>query len=149
MQQDTGNGQWKGGTKVLRVYTTHILKIKIRRQFLIPIPLPQGEIISLNNLCSFGKEICLSNAKCLGKNIVYRYVFPSGGISYYYIGARSTTFKMRLANHQASFKDKEKIHSTNLLSRFIRSLQDRIANFDVKWEIIGGDKKKNNLENRE
>ena len=53
----------------------------------------------------------------------------------YYIGLCDTTFKLRYANHTASFRHRTKRHATTL-SHYIWLLNDKNAPYNINWKIL-------------
>ena len=82
------------------------------------------------------KPTCPMSGHCLTKNIIYKAsVIPNSSPPKQYIGLASTTFKERLGNHTASFKN-EHLSSSTELSKFIWSLKQKAEQFKLKWSII-------------
>ena len=83
---------------------------------------------------------CPLDGQCVVENVVYKAeVLKEGeniGEGHTYIGLAGGPFKLRLANHNQSFKKKEK-RKDSKLSEFVWDLKDSgHANFDIKWSIL-------------
>ena len=84
------------------------------------------------------KSECPLDGKCNYKNIVYQAtVTPDkdGWAEQTYIGLTSTKFKARLANHKATFKNKQ-LEKNCKLAQAIWKLKDRNINYSIKWKIV-------------
>ena len=86
------------------------------------------------------KESCPLQGKCTWSNVVYKAevvtLNKNEGQGMLYVGLASGLWKLRLANHMASFRNVSKRDETEL-SKFIWELQDKAINFQIKWSILG------------
>ena len=79
---------------------------------------------------------CPMSGNCLVKNIVYKAVVKSPGMSEKcYYGICATTFKLRYADHKSSMKNKEHRNKTEL-SKYIWNLKEQNKQFHVAWSIF-------------
>ena len=85
--------------------------------------------------CREVKEACPLRGECLKTSLVYRAEVVSGGVSKFYIGLTSTTFKARWANHKTSFNLGTKEHE-NTLSTYIWTLKKQNMPYIIRWEIL-------------
>ena len=60
-----------------------------------------------------------------------------------YLGSTGNTFKQRYQNHESSFNNINKIHTTELAS-YIWNLKDNETDYKTKWEILSRTKSKFN-----
>ena len=82
------------------------------------------------------RNTCPMNGKCLKKSIVYQATITSDlENTETYIGLTENTFKMRYANHKASFTHRAKKSATEL-SKHIWDLKDRNIEYNISWNII-------------
>ena len=80
---------------------------------------------------------CPVDGKCNTKGVIYQATVErkDTGELNKYIGLCDTTFKIRLASHKNSFKDKDKRKSTKL-SDYIWDLQLQNCDFELSWKIV-------------
>lgn len=90
---------------------------------------------------------CPLNNKCNIKNVIYKASVESGGTTKDYIGSTGGNFKLRYANHVASFKHPMKRNATEL-SKYVWSLQDAKKNFSITWSILHSPRMNSNNINR-
>ena len=62
-------------------------------------------------------------------------MFPLRFLWWPYIGLCDTTFKLRYRNHVSSFRNERYKHATEL-SKYIWSLNDKNAKYNIKWRKI-------------
>ena len=78
--------------------------------------------------------------KCAQNNVVYKAEVVTlnnkEGQGMLYVGLASGLWKLRLANHLASFRNVNKRDDTEL-SKFIWELQEKQINYKIKWSILG------------
>ena len=88
-------------------------------------------------------RVCPLNGKCVVEDCIYKaeVVRPEQGQKeHVYIGLAGGLFKKRLANHQQSFRDRNKIKFSEL-SKFVWKLQDQgIYNYSINWTILSTEK---------
>jgi len=82
------------------------------------------------------KHNCPLNGKCLTRNIIYQATVTRVDNKHTetYVGITENNFKLRYANHTASFKDEKKRNDTEL-SKYIWSLREQNVKYEMKWKI--------------
>ena len=86
--------------------------------------------------CSCPKNAaCPLDGECLASDIVYCTTVTCGSKVETYVGLTSTSFKLRYANHKASFNVESKRNATEL-SKHIWDLKDNNLDYAIKWSIL-------------
>ena len=82
-------------------------------------------------------EDCPLRGQCLASGIVYRATVTTSGeaTAMEYIGSTETEFKLRYANHKASFKHASKANQTEL-SKHVWQLKQEGISHQIAWEIL-------------
>ena len=80
---------------------------------------------------------CPLQGECLAKNIVYQATVSreDSDCIETYVGSTSTTFKLRLANHNQSFS-KPALRNSTTLSKYIGNLKDNRKAYSIDWKIL-------------
>ena len=92
--------------------------------------------------CQKSRE-CPLKGNCIIENSVYKAQVlkegQQGTDGHAYVGLHSGLFKLRLANHEQSFKDRTKAKCE--LAKYIWQMKDRgINNYKINWQIIAVEK---------
>ena len=82
-----------------------------------------------------GNTTCPLQGKCLSRDIVYQATVKTSEKEEKYVGLTATVFKVRYANHKASFKARAKSNSTEL-SKYIWQLKDSNTDYTTSWKIL-------------
>ena len=85
--------------------------------------------------CNCRTQVCPMNGHCLAEDIIYQAEVVTDDDKKKYLGSCSTTFKLRYANHKASFAKMGKRNDTELAS-YIWSLKEKGKNFSLLWKIV-------------
>jgi len=82
------------------------------------------------------KENCPLEGNCMVNGVIYQATVESDeSTDMTYIGSTENNFKLRYANHLASFKHAKLKNSTEL-SKYVWYLKENEKNFKIKWKII-------------
>ena len=85
--------------------------------------------------CNCGcKESCPINGNCQAQNVVYKATVAILENHRIYYGTSKDEFKLRLNNHNQSFKNWKSINKTELL-KYIWQLNDNHIAFSLQWEM--------------
>ena len=86
--------------------------------------------------CRGGIESCPVEGKCQEEGVIYQAeVKTEEEGKKAYIGGAATSFKLRISNHNKSFKNRI-YESETELSKYIWQLKDKGIEYNIKWKII-------------
>ena len=89
-----------------------------------------------SKICNCRMECPLpSNNECRSACVIYKATVTTANATKSYIGSTESDIKLRIANHNQSFRNKKLRYATRL-SAYIHDLQDNDNPFDIKWDIL-------------
>ena len=75
------------------------------------------------------------NGDCRSNCVIYKATISTENATKEYIGSSESDIKLRIANHNHSFRNEKLRHATRL-SAYVHELQERDKQYNIEWKIV-------------